>query len=117
MLSLIAQRSIDASKDQVSEAQLYQLSHQVAACKQLAREIMCMQEGSEKDNQQQCTADPLDMQTIFDRMQPAVSDAVWRNRRENLINEQRRIYNENLRTNELVNRHDLLGYIDRKLAN
>lgn len=57
------------------------------------------------------------MESIFDRMQPAVSDAVWRNRRENLINEQRRIYNENLRTNELVTRHDLLGYIDRKLAN
>lgn len=39
----------------------------------------------------------------------------WKKRRESILKQHQIIYEQKIRTNSLVNSHNLLGYIDRKL--
>ena len=53
--------------------------------------------------------------TLEDRVS-ILHPQVWKLRREKLLIESQRIYEEKIQNNHLLTSHNLLGYIDKKLA-
>ena len=92
----------------MTEAQLYQLSHQVEACKMLAKRVDALAREREVGE--------LDFDLVHERIEPQPTEELWRLRRDQSILASRRQYEANVLRNELVSQHDLCGYVDHKLA-
>ena len=95
------EESSSKQKAKISEAQIYQLNHQIEAFKRCAlyRDLLDDDDGN-----------------LEDRVQ-ILNPQAWKNRREKMLMETQKIYEEKIKNNHLLNSHDLLGYIDKKLIN
>lgn len=87
-----------AMKAQMGESQLYQLSAQVEAFKQMVL-------------YKELPEDDIALEDSLSILHPHI----WKARREKILYETQKVYQDKVLNNHLLNSHNLLGYIDRKL--
>lgn len=61
-------------------------------------------------------SDIPDSSTLQDKV-AQLNPYLWRQRQEKVYLETQRVYEDNIQNNPLMTSHNLLGYIDKKLAN